>query len=337
MKKIYLSVVMLALVSMSFGQSLPKIFEANKDFEGITSVSVKGDFCKIGFVKGDKVQVNAELMADKKLDGYDVKMEVTEGLLTVEVMKPSSGWTSHSGFVTLTMPDGLNVEVLTASGYVTIADYNNINLEVETKSGKVVATNLNGDLRLKTKSATISVDNITGNVITSSKGGSQTVSNVKGSATVVSYSGALQINQIDGACTAETTDGALTLKNIAGDIKLKTKSGTMKLSDAKGTINVLSGAGSVNFFNTQGVFDVISGKGAVIGTRIKFTAASSFKTTEGKIKLKLDHKKEELSFLCESEKGMMVVYGKSKKKKLKAGKGPIVITTYSTTGAQNYY
>ncbi len=337
MRKIYTVLSMLAIVSMSFAQTLPTIFESNKDFDGINGVSVMGDFCKITFIKGDKVNVTAELMANKDLEGYDVSMEVVEGLLSVEVKKPESGWTSHSGFVNITVPDGLSLEVYTASGYVTIKDFNNTNVKAETKSGKILLTNLVGDANLKSKSASITASNITGNLQTSSKGGSQTISNVKGGASIVSYSGALSVNQIDGTCKVETTDGALTLKNINGDIKLKTKSGAMKLSDAKGNINALSGAGSVNFFNVEGVFDVNSGKGAVIGNRIKFTAASSIKTTEGKIKLKLDHKKEELSFLCESEKGMMVVYGKSKKKKLKAGKGPIVITTYSTTGAQNYY
>jgi len=127
------------------------------------------------------------------------------------------------------------------------------------------------------------------------------------------------------------------MKNIKGEIKLKSNSGALKLSDAEGTITAMSGAGALNFFNVTGVFDVTSGKGDVVGTRIKFTASSSFKTTEGKIKLKLDHNKEELSFMCESEKGMMVAYGKAKKKKLKLNGGPIIITTYSTTGAQNFY
>jgi hypothetical protein len=337
MRKIYTILSMLAIVSVSIAQSLPKIFEANKDFEGVSAINVKGDFCKVTFVKGDKVNVSAELMADKELEGYDVSMDLLDGVLTVEVKKPASGWTSHSGFVTLSIPDGLNLDITTASGYVTLRDFNNTNVKIETKSGKIVLANLLGDASVKSKSSTIAIDNVTGKVQTSSKGGSQTISNVKGSATVVAYSGAITIEQVDGYCKAETTDGAITLKNIKGDIKLKTKSGAMKLSDSKGTVNVFSGAGSVNFFNVQAAFDITSAKGAVIGNRIKFTASSTINTTEGKIKLKLDHKKEELSFLCESEKGMIVVYGKAKKKKNKFGKGPIVITTSSTTGSQNYY
>lgn len=328
------TLVMSSLVS---AQGLQKVFEANKDFDGVRSINVKGDFGKVSFEKGEKVNVSAELMANKVLDGYNVSMNVTDGILVVEVKKPASGWSSHSGFVNVTIPDGVDINVVTTSGYVTLAGFKDVNLKAETKSGKINVKDLQGSAKLKTKSASIAVANIIGDVSTSSKGGAQTVSQIKGNASIVSYGGELIIEGVEGNCSAETTDGALTLKNINGDIRMKTNSGSMKLSDAKGNITTLSGTGSLNFFNVMGVFDVTSGKGDVAGSRIKFTASSSFKTTEGKIKLKLDNDKEELSFMCESEKGMMVAYGKAKKNKLKTGKGPILITTYSTTGAQNFY
>ncbi|MCU4165807.1 DUF4097 family beta strand repeat-containing protein [Carboxylicivirga caseinilyticus] len=338
MRKIYLFFVMLiATTSAVTAQSLEKVFEGNKDFEQVSSIKVNGDFCKVEFVKGDKVNVTAELSANKQLDGYAVSMDLAAGVLTVNVNKPESGWSSHSGFVTVTMPDGMNLEVVTSSGYINLADFKNTNLKAESKSGKIVVINLQGSADLSTKSATITVDNITGEVATSTKDGNQTVTNVKGNAKVVAYNGSLIIENIEGACSAETTDGALTLKNIKGQMRMKTNSGSMKLSDSEGTITTTSGAGSLNFFNVQGVFDINSGKGDVIGARVKFTESSSIKTTEGKIKFKLENSKEELSFACVSEKGMMVVYGKAKKKKVNEGKGSIVITTYSTTGAQNYY
>nr|WP_321451147.1 DUF4097 family beta strand repeat-containing protein [uncultured Carboxylicivirga sp.] len=337
MRKLYMIFVLLMAITTVSAQGLQKVFEGSKSFEKVSGVKVDGDFCKVEFVKGDKVSVTAELSANKELDGYDVAMDVADGVLNVTVNKPASGWSSHSGFVTITLPDGVNIDVATTSGYITLTDFKSTTVKAESKSGKINVSSIVGNVELSTKTATIDVADITGEVETSSKGGSQTVRNIKGNAKIVSYSGSLIIENVEGNCAGETTDGDLAMKNINGEIKLKTNSGSMKLSDSSGNITTMSGTGSLNFFNVQGVFDITSGKGDVIGARVKFTASSSIKTTEGKIKLKLDNSKEELAFECESEKGMMVVYGKAKKKKNKQGKGAILITTYSTTGAQNYY
>jgi len=160
---------MLVMAFVGFAQGLEKVAEANKDFEGVKSINVKGDFCKVSFSKGEKVNVSAELMANKALDGYDVSMGIADGVLSIEVKKPESGWSSHSGFVTVTMPDGLNVDVLTSSGYISLEGFNNTDLKAETKSGKITVSDLVGDVKLKTKSASITASNITGDVSTSSK------------------------------------------------------------------------------------------------------------------------------------------------------------------------
>jgi len=337
MRKLFFLLVVMIATTVVSAQGLQKVYEGSKDFDQVSAVKINGDFCKVEFKKGDKVNVTTELSANKELDNYNVAMTVTDGVLVVDVNKPTSGWSSHSGFVIVTLPDGVNMDVITSSGYISLAGFKNVNVKAESKSGKINVSNLEGSADLSTKSATITVDNITGDIETSSKGGNQTINNIKGNAEIVSYSGSLIIENVEGNCKGETTDGKLTMKNIQGDIKLKSNSGSMKLSDATGNITSLSGTGSLNLFNVKGVFDITSGKGEVIGTRVEFTASSNIKTTEGKIKLKLNNSKEELAFECQSEKGMMVVYGKAKKKKNKQGKGSILITTYSTTGAQNYY
>ena len=70
--------------------------------------------------------------------------------------------------------------------------------------------------------------------------------------------------------------------------------------------------------------------------RVKLTASSDFTTTEGRIQLQLLNDKEELTFMMqtESSKVGLVAKGISKKKKLQAGKGPIVVTTKTRTGGQ---
>lgn len=326
-----------ALIATSYAQNLTQVFSANETYTGVKTINVTADFSKVLVEKGSAITLATELMANKDLEGYEVNVSQEADVLNIAVMKPKSGWTSHSGFVNLTVPDGVNLSVKSGSGYITVKGLTANNVKAEAKSGKINVSNVIGDYNLRTTSASITVENVEGKLVTKSKGGSQVVRQINGSASLVTYSGSILAEQINGVLSTETTDGTQTLKDVEGDVKMKTKSGALKLSDAKGTFYSLSNAGTLNLFNVNGVFDLNSTKGAVIGNRVKMTASSSFKTTEGKIKLKLDHDKSELSFLCESEKGMIVVYGKAKKKKNKFGKGPIVVTTFTSTGAQSFY
>jgi hypothetical protein len=50
--------------------------------------------------------------------------------------------------------------------------------------------------------------------------------------------------------------------------------------------------------------------------------------------MQIDNKTDELTFNMASTTSFMQVRGTSKKKKLKLGNGPIVVTAQSTTGGQ---
>ena len=336
MKKI-VALLFLVLPLTMVAQDLQVVASANEHFENITSVYVSGEFCKINIISGDAIYVKGELKATKQLEGYAIAFSEEAGELKVNVQKPKSGWTTHSGIVDITLPDGVNLNVVTSSGYITLNGISSSIISAQSKSGKIIADNLEGKVTLKAKSASVKVNTIKGQLSMSTKGGAQVARNIDGAASFYSGSGALLIENIKGALKTETTDGAQTIKEVDGEIYLKTMSGAMKLSNASGNVKSLSAAGTLNLFDVTGVFNLVSTKGAIIGTRVKLSESSSFQTTEGKIKLKMLNSKESLSFVCESEHAYIVAFGKSKKKKLKTGSGAIVVTSVSTTGAQSYY
>ncbi|TRX71574.1 DUF4097 family beta strand repeat-containing protein [Carboxylicivirga sp. M1479] len=336
MKQIYLW-LLLAMPLGVMAQDMPVVAEVNQQFENVVDVAIKGEFCKVNVQQGQSVKVTGKMSAAKELDGYAINCSNEAGVLKVEVSKPDSGWTSHSGAVTVTVPKGVKVNIQTTSGYITLNGLAGNTVLAQSKSGKIVASDIQGDVTLKAKSASIKVNNITGQVSLTSKGGEQVARNIKGALSLYTSGGNMLVENIDGSLKTESTDGSQTIKGINGDIYLKTKSGAMKLSEAKGSLGTLSASGTLNLFDYEGSLQLVSTKGSVIGARVKLTESSNINTTEGKIKIKFVNPKEELSFLCESQHAYMVAFGKSKKRKLKWGDGPILVTAVSTTGAHNYY
>ena len=337
MKKFYtLFFMILATISLS-AQDLIKVFEAQKRFEGVNQVIVSGEFCKVGINKGDAVQVDAVLNAGKQNDAYKVEMVQEGTILKVEVKIPASGWTSHAGSILVSVPNKVNVDINTTSGYIDVMGVAETVLKAESASGKINVTDMNGEAKLKSKSGAITAQNITGKLSTYNKSGKQEVSHVDGDIVLATYSGDLNAKHINGKVATESTDGAQTLLEINGDVKLKTNSGNLKLSNAKGNVNSVSASGSFKLFDVEGILNLQSTKGEISGSRVKLTASSVFTTTEGKIKFNFDNDRSELSYVCESKNSFIALYGKSKKKKNKTGKGSIVVTATSTTGAQAFF
>lgn len=335
MKKTYLLLLMVLPLLLK-AQEMPLVASVNQVFENVTSVSVVGEFCKVDVRKGDKAGVTAELRAAKELEGYAIECSEVAGVIKIEVKKPESGWTSHSGVIELELPSGVALNIQTTSGYITLQGLTAADVLAQSKSGKIVAKDIAANVTLKSRSAAIKAENIKGQLSMSTKGGSHVVRNVDGAVSLYSSSGEMLVEQIKGDLKTESTDGAQTLKNVEGDIYLKTKSGAMKLSDSKGSVGSLSVSGTLNLFNVEGVFNLVATRGSIIGSRVKLNESSSFNTTEGKIKMKFMNPKEQFTFACQSDHAYIVAYGKSKKKKLKMGDGPIMVTAISTTGAMNF-
>lgn len=336
MKNIYLLFLLLMPVTL-MAQEMPLVAKADQSYSNVSSVSIVGEFCKVDIKEGAEIELTAEMRAAKDLEGYAIDCTEEGGVLKVEVKKPESGWTSHTGFIKLTVPKGVAVNVQTTSGYISLEGLSGADILAQSNSGKITANGITANVTLKAKSASINAENITGQLNMTTKGGEHVVRNIDGAVSLYSSSGAMIVDNIKGALKTESTDGAQTIKEVKGDIYLKTKSGAMKLSNAEGSIGLLSVSGTLNLFDVTGVFNLVATQGSIIGTRVKLTESSNFQTTEGKIKLKLVNPKEELTFECESEHAFIIAFGKSKKKKLKTGTGPIVITATSMTGAQNYY
>ncbi|TAJ05772.1 hypothetical protein DMA11_23170 [Marinilabiliaceae bacterium JC017] len=326
------------LTTTAHSQDLKLACQANDTFDNIKAITVKGIFAKVNITghQQNNVILNGTLKAIKP-EGYNIKHTVTGNTLEVMVAIPQTTASSHTGEVQLTIPDNIPVTIENTSGYATIKNVKTSSLNITSKSGKINITNSDATMTLHTVTGAIKVDQTNGNVTTKSKSGEQYIQNITGNVKAVTNSGQLNIKTITGIITAESTSGNQEYENIKGDITTKASSGNIKISIAESNILITAAKGDVQLFQTNGTLNVTTTKGNQSGTRIKLAAASSLTSTEGKIKMKLDMPKDQLAFQLQSTNSYLFALGKSKKKKLKIGKGPILLTGTSTTGSQSYY
>lgn len=323
--------------SMCFAQSNARLVREYSDtLTNVKSLKIDGQFSKIEIVGStdNQLTVSGKLMSDKQDDAYQIVSENNNGELSLSIRFPAQGWTTHSGEVLVKLPEGIQLNIITTSGIVKLSELKNIDATVSTRTGNIEIINTSGNLRTTTVTAITRISNIKGNVTTASKGGAQYIQDLVGDLSSSSTEGELRITKVEGRLKTETTSGNQTMLQIQGPIVGKAVNGSIKISESSGEVVMVTFAGTMNIHNYKGVLNLQSTIGEQVGSRVMLTGASSFKTTEGRIRMQMSNTTDELTFICKSATSFIQARGVSKKKNLKSGKGPIVITTESTTGGQ---
>ncbi len=331
-----LATVMLAS-SMCFAQGNTRLVrEYNDTLTNVKSLKIDGQFSKVEVVGSTDNQliVSGKLMSDKQDDAYQIIPENNNGDLSLSIRFPTQGWTSHSGEILIRLPEGLKLDIITTSGTIKLADVKNCDATVNSRTGNIEIANLSGNIRTSTVTAITRISNIKGNINTASKAGAQYIQDVTGEVNSSSTEGELRLTKVEGRVKTESTSGNQTMLQIQGPIVGKAVNGNIKISESSGEVVMVTFAGTMNIHNYKGVLNLQSTIGEQVGSRVTLTGSSSFKTTEGRIRMQMSNTSDELTFICKSATSFIQARGVSKKKNLKSGKGPIVITTESTTGGQ---
>ena len=334
-----LFICLLISTKLSFAQNTPQqVFQIDSTISATPKLNLNGQFCKIEITKSNDnlIHIWGELFSDKNDSEYKISLISTSDQTEIRVTYPSQGWSSHSGTIQLKIPQNIEMDIETSSGQIHSNQVNISNAKIISRSGNIELNDCKGAFSLETVTAKLNVTNLTGNMKCKSKTGDTYLSKINGNVTSNTSDGNITIADINGSVNSDATTGNTDIDRVVGDIKSKASSGFIKIADSKGNINVTTFSGAIKLFNTEGIVNLKSTTGEQVGTRIKLTASSSFYTTEGKIKMDLDNPIEELSFVLESSSSYLQAARESKKKKLKVGKGPIVVTGTSTTGAQLY-
>ncbi len=329
----FLQVVLFAVYS----EAQEVAFEIDKQFEGVKEVNIDGDFCSVKIKGTDNRIANLKgvLKSNDNPEVYKVNADVKDGVLSVHVIKPKS-WKSHWGELDFVLPNDIKLNVKTQSGKISISDLSKASIDIESKSGHVLMDNVEGTVHTVSPAGDLNLKNVKGTVNSRSKSGTVIIDNAQGTYTLGSSDGNYLIKNLKGTLITEGGSGNQEIENVEGDIKLKSTSGDLKVSLCKGNIVTRTFEGNQKIFQTEGTYQVQSSTGQLTGNRMKFDSSSSFTATEGNIKVQVANKTN-IAYELESENSFLRAMNKSKKKKLKVGKGDIIISGISTTGSQAYY
>ncbi len=311
--------------------------EKGGDFTDVKSIVVNSDFCALEITKatGTAVHYSVVIKAEENPSEYAVDINKVDGKLIIDVKKPSQ-WRSHWGELKLSVPEGVALEIASQSGKVGLKDITVTDLMIASKSGNIDFSGVQGSVNANTPAGRIVSENCKGNFKLKSKTGSITLRNYDGDANITSDNGSIIVADSKGVITVFGGEGEQEYERIDGELQLKSTTGDMKISLCNGTIQTRTFGANQKLFQCEGVFNIQSSKGNIIGDRIKFTGSSSFTATEGSIKVKTGTKTN-IRYELNSDNSILRAMEKSKKKSLKVGKGDIVITGTTTSGAQSFY
>ena len=342
--KTYLAIVAVlfsmnsCIINEIHGQANVVIDQAEKDFDNVASLVVKGSFCSVGIDSHSSTDVKfrGEVKANKERDDIKIKYEQKGSTLEVWIERPKSLRGSFKGVLEFRVPANTNVKVNNSSGSVHVANLGQSTVELAASSGSVKAENIDSDLKVSASSGSLKVDNVSGNLHASCSSGSQSLVKIGGDVNASASSGSLKIEEVKGNVTSKCSSGSQHVKMVDGNVSATASSGSLRISDVNGDVKGVASSGSIKLVNVKGALNLVTSSGGQYGEGIYLTGNSSFKSSSGGISMDITNAADELSFDLTASSGGLSAKGTTGKKRLKIQKGDILIRGVSSSGGQRY-
>jgi hypothetical protein len=314
--RIAILLLFLTAISEVSGQVLLDKVQAN--FQDVTILSVRGNFCLVDIQKGrsNDVWMDAEIRATRRNEDIKIHYNQVDSLLEVWVEQPRNVTGMLKGYLLFDIPDFVEVGVETISGNIMIQDAGKRLTVLETITGSIEAFKIRGNMVVKTVSGSIDLSEIDGMVDASSVTGSIKLTGIKKGVMVSSASGPVALAYVSGNVVVRTVSGKINAGASTGDVHLTTTGADIDMQQITGSFNVNSTSGSVK------------------GNSLLFTGDSLFKTISGNIDIILRNKPNELSFDLQTSTGKLVLNDSTAVKQIKTSGGPVTIKGVSMLGNQ---
>jgi DUF4097 and DUF4098 domain-containing protein YvlB len=334
---ILLSLILWLLPEVAKSQDL--VDQVKESFTDINTVTVKGIFCSVEVEPGSNstVTLEGEIRATRKYEDLRISYNKTGNTLEVVVEQPSNIVGQVKGFLRLTVPASVLLDVKTVSGSIEVNGVGRDNLVLEAVSGSIEASNIPCNASIKTVSGSIKASVIQGDLKASAVSGSLIVNDVKGWAELKSVSGSINAESIMKEVNASSVSGSVTLAEVFSNVKCKTVSNSLSLSDVKGNVEASSSSGSISMNRIIGAVEATCVSGSIKGSSVMLTGNGIFSNTSGSIAMDFDNESEALSFDLRSLSGSLEAFGSNGSKHLVVETGPIKITGKTVSGSQKYW
>lgn len=338
MKNLYRLLLFITIATFSINISAQELVSSlDTTLMDVEKLIVKADFCVVRLIGSSEavLKIEGRIKANKTAVGYNMSIVSQDDAIVISVNKPAN-WNSHWGEIVLSIPSGLSVDVESLSGKIDAEGLTDANIVFNSKSGHASFTDVSGVFLTNTANGDIIFRQSAGNIKGVTKTGNLYIDNFQGSANVTADKGSVSVKNVEGDLVIYGGEGKQEFDNVNGNLRTKSTSGDVNISLCKGNINCRTFSASQKIFQSEGKFEIQSSKGNIVGNRIKFSESSSFLATEGGIKVQTNTKTN-IRYELSSNGSILRALNKSKKKSLKIGKGDILITGVTTTGAQSYY
>ncbi|MCS4434430.1 DUF4097 domain-containing protein [Aquiflexum gelatinilyticum] len=245
----------LALMSLNscLDNELSIVSEINQDFSNITSVEVDGAFLEVEYLgETGKQDVSLDaLLKSNSNKRYEIVFDVVDGTkLKIEVKSGSgiSGNLRAEGYIRLTGPKAMVLDLETGSGKVSAKDVVSTETKLLVGSGEIYAKNISSTL-----------------------------------VTINSSSGNAYGEDIAGKVEALVSSGNLELLRIDGDVEAEGSSGQIKLSEINGIANVAISSGKIQLSKVKALGKATLSSGQLFATSTGLSAETSLKASSGNI------------------------------------------------------
>ncbi len=234
----------------SCDSDLELVQSVNEEFTGISSVEIESSFLDVtyqGNVNAESVQLLGALESSRS-GKYSIEYRVEQDKLIIEVEKHGGGGGNSRGYLNLTGPVLMNIDLEAGSGNIQIHQVTSQKFEFDGGSGNVRLSSISAPLiDLELSSGMIDATQLIGNVELEMSSGNATVSDLEGNINAVGSSGRFSFNEISGRVNSSLNSGNGTLSRVQEIGKLKVSSGNYTAEDSNLGPNTIFEGSSGNF------------------------------------------------------------------------------------------
>lgn len=224
--------MMLVVISCDFGP-LQVITDEKETFEGITEIQIRGAALETSYIGSDDTEtVTLETFLESSNPQMDGIIYRRKGNRLEIEMGDSDGlsfWTGRTkGFISLTGPRKIALDVRNSSGTVEIRNVEHASFDFRISSGKMEVHNVVCDnMVLKASSGRLHGENLQGDVDLDLSSGMATLEGVWGNVNFKGSSGSISISEVEGRVDGGMSSGKASLENISEVGKLSLSSGML--------------------------------------------------------------------------------------------------------------
>ena len=232
LKKSILALTLTVMSMAAFAQNV--LVDSKKAYSGIRQIEIESGWLNVTYKGGAASEVNVEAYLESNNSDQDIIFVTVGDVLKISHARKQNNYnwnTKNKGYLNITGPEGIALDVRGSSGNVIVENVSNDNTSLRVSSGNITATNITGDLSISATSGNLTADGVSGNVSSGLTSGNGNFYKVKGDLNYESTSGSLDADGVDGEINVKLTSGNAKINNAGPLGTLQFTSGNVRATN----------------------------------------------------------------------------------------------------------